>query len=392
MYTQLKPLIAASLEEIRSSGLYKEQRVIESRQGAEIQVSGKTYLNFCANNYLGLAGSDTVSIFAKESLDVWGYGLSSVRFICGTQQIHRTLEQAMATYLRKEAVLTFGSCWDANEGLFSALLGDQDTILTDELNHASLIDGIRLCKAERMIFKHMDMADLEAKLQGAFGKRVRCIVTDGVFSMDGHIAPLQEICALAEKYDALVVVDDSHATGFFGPTGRGTPEWCGVEDKVDIITTTFGKALGGASGGCIAGPREVIELLSQKARTSLFTNSLPPFIAATTLRVLSHIEAHPELRERLWSNTHYFRKHMTAAGFTLSSSIHPITPIMLGDGARAQALARKLFDEGIYVIAFSYPVVPINAARIRVQISADHTEAHIDRLVESFRKHYVPEE
>lgn len=374
------------LQEINEAGLYKTQRVISSKQGTTVTVDRKELINFCANNYLGLSGRQELVDAAKDSLDKYGYGLSSVRFICGTQQVHKDLEAKLAEYLHKDAALTFTSCWDANEAVFATLLTDEDAILTDELNHASLIDGIRLCKAERNIFKHMDMADLEQKLQATQKKRLRCIVTDGVFSMDGDVAPIKAICDLADKYNAYVVVDDSHATGFMGETGRGAVEQEGVLDRVDIITTTFGKALGGANGGAIVGPQSVIDLLHQRARTTLFTNSLPPVISGTVLFVLDYIQQHPELREQLWSNTHYFRDKMTAAGFTVPESVHPIVPVMIGDGKAASDMAKDMLEEGIYVIGFSYPVVPMGKARIRVQISAMHTTEQIDTLVTAFTK------
>lgn len=374
------------LQEINDAGLHKGQRVLTSRQGTVVTVDGKERINFCANNYLGLSGRQELVDAAKQALDTYGYGLSSVRFICGTQQVHKDLEAKLAEYLHKDAALTFTSCWDANEAVFATLLTDEDAILTDELNHASLIDGIRLCKAERRIFKHMDMADLEQHLKETQDKRLRCIVSDGVFSMDGDVAPLKAICDLADKYNAYVVVDDSHATGFMGETGRGAVEQEGVLDRVDIITTTFGKALGGANGGAIVGPQSVIDLLNQRARTTLFTNSLPPVISGTVLFVLEYIQQHPELREQLWSNTHYFRDKMTAAGFTVPESVHPIVPVMIGDGKAASDMAKDMLDEGIYVIGFSYPVVPMGKARIRVQISAIHTPEQIDTLVTAFTK------
>ncbi|MEK7084375.1 MAG: glycine C-acetyltransferase [Patescibacteria group bacterium] len=380
----LKDTTRSVVDDIRNAGLYKTHRVIETRQGTVIRADGREVINFCANNYLGLAGRQELVDAGKAALETYGYGMSSVRFICGTQTVHTALEKKLAEFLRKDDAILFTSCWDANEAVFATLLTDADAVISDELNHASLIDGIRLCKAERHVYKHMDMADLEAKLQATAGKRMRCIATDGVFSMDGHIAPLKQICDLAEKYNAYVVVDDSHATGFMGATGRGSVEQEGVLDRVDLITTTFGKALGGADGGCIAGPREVVELLHQRARTALFTNTLPPVIAATTMFVLDFIEQHPELREQLWENTRYFREKMVAAGFTVPTSVHPIVPIMLGDGKVAADMARDMLDEGIYVIGFSYPVVPMGKARIRVQISAAHTKEQIDQLVAAF--------
>lgn len=376
----------SELQQINEAGLFKTQRVIESRQGTVVTVDGKQLINFCANNYLGLSGREDMVEAAKAALDKYGYGVSSVRFICGTQTVHKELEAKVAEFLHKDAAITFSSCWDANEAVFATLLNDQDVIITDELNHASLIDGIRLCKAERRIFKHMDIIDLEKNLQETQDKRLRCIVTDGVFSMDGDIAPLKAICDLADKYNAYVVVDDSHATGFMGETGRGAVEAAGVLDRVDIITTTFGKALGGATGGCIAGPQAVIDLLHQRARTTLFTNSMPPVIAGATIFALDFINKHPELREQLWANAQYFREHMIAAGFTVPESFHPIVPVMIGDGKAASDMAKDMMEEGIYVIGFSFPVVPMGKARIRVQISALHTTEQIDQLLAAFTK------
>jgi len=382
----LRFIAQKNIDEIKDAGLYKEQRIISSRQGTEIIVNGKQLINFCANNYLGLSGRQELVETAKHALDTYGYGMSSVRFICGTQDIHKKLEACVAKFLKKEDAISFTSCWDANEAVFATLLTEEDAVLSDELNHASIIDGIRLCKAERHVFKHMDMQSLEEKLQATRDKRLRCVVTDGVFSMDGDIAPLKQICELAKKYNAYVVVDDSHATGFLGANGRGAVEAEGVLEQVDVITTTFGKALGGANGGAIAGPREFIELLHQRARTTLFTNTLPPVVAATTMYVLDLIERHPELRERLMDNTKYFRSKMVEAGFRVPTSVHPIVPIMIGDGKIASDMARDMLEEGIYVIGFSYPVVPQGKARIRVQISAAHTRTQIDQLVAAFKK------
>lgn len=386
MNQALQVAVNQTLGEIQSAGLYKEHRVISGRQGPEVQVNGKSALNFCANNYLGLAGREELVTYAKQALDQYGYGLSSVRFICGTQTIHTELEQKIAKFLHKEDAIIFTSCWDANEAVFATLLTDADAVISDELNHASLIDGIRLCKAERRVFKHRDLVDLEKQLQETQEKRLRCVVTDGVFSMDGHIAPLKEICDLVEKYNAFLVVDDSHATGFMGETGRGAVEACGVLDRVDLITTTFGKALGGANGGCIAGSKTVVDLFHQRARTTLFTNSLPPVVAATTMFVLDFIDEHPELREKLWENTLYFRAQMAAAGFTIPEDVHPIVPVMIGDGKVASDMAKEMLSDGIYVIGFSYPVVPMGKARIRVQISAAHSQEQIDQLVSAFSK------
>ncbi len=386
MYDALKKVMESGLQEIRDAGLWKQHRTIQGRQGSVVVADGKELINFCANNYLGLSGKQELVEIACEALDKHGYGTSSVRFICGTQTVHTQLEEKLAKWMGFEDSITFTSCWTANEAVFAALLTDEDAILTDQLNHASLIDGMRLCKAERHIFKHMDMADLEEKLKETKDKRLRCIVTDGVFSMDGDVAPLKEICDLADKYEAYVVVDDSHATGFMGETGRGAIEQEGVMDRVDIVTTTFGKALGGAIGGAIIGPKEVIEMFHQKARTTLFTNALPPVVAATTMRVLDYIDEHPELRETLWENTLYFREKMAAAGFTLPESVHPIVPVMIGDGQAANEMAQDMLEEGIYVIGFSFPVVPMGEARIRVQISAGHSKEQVDQLIEAFKK------
>lgn len=386
MFQNAQPVIEKTLSEIKEAGLWKTQRVLSSRQGMEIEADGKRLLNFCANNYLGLAGRQELVETAKAALEKYGYGMSSVRFICGTHAVHKELESAVASYLLKEDAILFTSCWDANEAIFATLLTDADAIISDALNHASIIDGVRLCKAERHVFAHMDTSELEEKLKATQGKRMRLVATDGVFSMDGHIAPLKEICDLAEKYNALVLVDDSHATGFMGERGRGTHEAQGVMDRVDIITTTFGKALGGANGGCIAGPKLLIDLLHQRARTTLFTNTLPLVVTATTLYVLEFIEQHPELRAQLWDNTNYFRSKMVAAGFSVSRAVHPIVPIMLGDGKVANDMARDMLEEGIYVIGFSYPVVPLGKARIRVQIAAGHTKPQIDQLVAAFAK------
>ncbi|PIZ92593.1 MAG: glycine C-acetyltransferase [Candidatus Magasanikbacteria bacterium CG_4_10_14_0_2_um_filter_41_10] len=386
MNTTLNTLSAQTVEDIKKAGLFKSQRVISTKQGAVIHADGKELLNFCANNYLGLSGKEELIDAAKKSLDEYGYGLSSVRFICGTQTIHEMLEKQVAAFFHKEDAILFTSCWDANEGVFASLLTDQDAVISDALNHASLIDGIRLCKAERHVFKHMDMEDLEKQLKQTQEKRMRCIVTDGVFSMDGDIAPLKEICDLADKYDAFVVVDDAHASGFLGETGRGAAEAAGVLDRVDVITTTFGKALGGATGGAVVASKEVVALLHQRARTTLFTNALPPVICGVTSYVLDYVDQHPELRETLWDNTRYFREKMATAGFTLPKSVHPIVPVIIGDAEPAMRMAEDMLAEGIYVIAFSYPVVPMGTARIRVQISASHTKAQIDQLVAAFEK------
>lgn len=386
MYQSLKPILEEELQKIQEAGLHKEERVITSRQGRRVLVGETELLNFCANNYLGLAGSEEMARAATQALDRYGYGLSSVRFICGTQDIHKELERKTAEFVEKDDAILYTSCMMANMGFFAAFLGENDVILSDALNHASLIDGIRLCKAERVIFQHLDMQDLAAKLKESAHKRVKCIVTDGVFSMDGDIAPLKEICDLAEQYNALVVVDDSHATGFMGAHGKGTHEHCGVLERVDVITSTYGKALGGATGGFIAGPRELISLLRERSRTYLFSNSLPAAVAGASLFAIQYIEQHPELREKLWENTSYFRGEMQKAGFQVPESEHPIVPVMLGAAQKAQDMARAMLQEGIYVIAFSYPVVPEGAARIRVQISSLHTQEDLERAVEAFIK------
>ena len=386
MYNSLKPILQKELQKIHESGLHKAERVITSRQGRLIQTEGKEVLNFCANNYLGLAGSDEMVKAAEIALEKYGFGLSSVRFICGTQDIHKELEKKTAEFVGMDDAILYSSCMSANIGFFASFLGEEDVIFSDALNHASIIDGIRMCKAERFIFKHMDMECLEGGLRQMNEKRVRCIVTDGVFSMDGDIAPLKEICDLADKYDALVVVDDSHASGFMGERGRGTHEHCGVLQRVDVITSTYGKALGGASGGFVAGPKEVIDILRERSRTYLFSNSLPPVVAANSLFAIDYINTHPELRRKLWENTRYFRDKMKGAGFAVPVSVHPIVPIILGDAKKTQSIARAMLDEGIYVIGFSYPVVPEGAARIRVQISSDHTREDIDKLIEAFVK------
>jgi glycine C-acetyltransferase len=391
MYGKIKEDLTKGLQEIRDAGLYKGERIITTHQGAEIRVStGQTVLNFCANNYLGLSSHPKVLEAAHQGLKDWGYGMSSVRFICGTQELHKTVEKKVADFLGMDDSILFAACFDANGGVFEPFLDKDCAILTDSLNHASVIDGIRLCKAQRYIVNHMDMADLEAKLKEAQGAKYRMVATDGVFSMDGDIAPLKEICDLADKYDALVMVDDSHATGFMGKTGRGTHEYNGVMDRVDLITTTFGKALGGASGGCIAGPAEMIEWLRQKSRPYLFSNTLAPAVAAGTAAVMDLLSSTTELRDKLEKNQRMFRKMMTEAGFEIRAGDHPIVPIMFGkfenDAKLAQDFAARLLDEGIYVIGFSYPVVPRGQARIRVQLSAAHEEEQIVKAVNAFTK------
>ncbi|MCK4303401.1 MAG: glycine C-acetyltransferase [Candidatus Eisenbacteria sp.] len=391
MYGTIREDLKKGLQEIREAGLYKEERVITSHQGPEIRVStGQTVLNFCANNYLGLSSHPRVLEAASQGLKDWGYGMSSVRFICGTQEIHKTLEKKVSDFLGMDDAILFAACFDANGGVFEPLLDRDCAIITDSLNHASVIDGIRLCKAQRYILKHMDMDDLEAKLKETQNAKYRLIATDGVFSMDGDIAPLDKICDLADKHDALVMVDDSHATGFLGKTGRGTHEYRAVMGRVDLITTTFGKALGGASGGCVAGQAEMITWLRQKSRPYLFSNTLPPAVAAATVGVMDLLSKTTELRDKLEKNQKMFRKMMTDAGFDIRPGDHPIVPIMFGkfenDAKLAQDFASRLLDEGIYVIGFSYPVVPHGQARIRVQLSAAHEEEHITKAVNAFTK------
>ncbi|HZM49447.1 MAG TPA: glycine C-acetyltransferase [Vicinamibacteria bacterium] len=384
---------SGELQKMREQGLLREEWPILGPQGPQIRVEGRagTVLNFCANNYLGLSGHPELVAAAHRTLDTWGYGMSSVRFICGTQRLHLDLEGRIADFLGTGDAITYAACFDANGGVFEPLLGAEDAILTDRLNHASIIDGVRLCKAKRFVYEHADMADLESKLKEAATARFRLIVTDGVFSMDGDVAPLDRICDLADRHQALVMVDDSHATGFMGKTGRGTPEHCGVMGRVDILTTTFGKALGGAMGGCIAASKEVVGLLRQRSRPYLFSNSLAPAVAGATLRALELLGQTTELRDRLESNTRVFRERMTSAGFEIRPGVHPIVPIMFSrftpdDATLAQRFARALLDEGIYVKGFFFPVVPRGLSRIRVQVSAAHTPAHIEQAVAAFTK------
>lgn len=384
MYGQAKDVYAKTLSEIRDAGLWKHERIIESKQGAHIQANGKEVLNFCANNYLGLSSHPEVIAAARAALDDRGYGLSSVRFICGTQDRHRELEAAVSTFLGTEDTILYGSCFDANGGLFETLLGEEDAIISDALNHASIIDGIRLCKAERHRYEHGDLNDLEDKLKATQGKRLRMIATDGVFSMDGDIADLDKICDLAERYGALVMVDDSHATGFVGKTGRGTAEHRGCMDRVDVYTSTLGKALGGASGGFTSGKREIIDLLRNRSRPYLFSNTLAPPIVAGSLAAIALISKSTALRDKLERNTQRFREGMTRAGLSIRPGTHPIAPVMLGDAVLAATMAQKLLDHGIYVIGFSFPVVPKGAARIRVQLSAAHQDEDVDRAVTAF--------
>jgi glycine C-acetyltransferase len=384
MYAGVRQRLQTEVDEIRAAGLWKDERFIESPQAARVAVGGREVLNFCANNYLGLANDPRLIRAAQEGLARWGFGMASVRFICGTQSIHKQLEGAIARFVGTEDAILYTSCFDANGGLFETLLGETDVVISDALNHASIIDGIRLCRAQRQRYDHMDMASLERILTATRDARTRLIATDGVFSMDGDVAPLGRICDLADRYGALVMVDDSHATGFFGPTGRGTPEHCGVAGRVDIVTSTLGKALGGASGGFTASRREVVTLLRQRSRPYLFSNSLPPALVCAglaCLELLSQTSAH---RDRLAANTRWFRRVMAEAGFAIRPGDHPIVPIMLGDAKLAHQMAADLLERGIYVVGFSYPVVPKGEARIRVQISAAHEPAHIEQAVAAF--------
>ncbi len=384
MYGALQQHITAELDGIREAGLTKRERPIAGPQGTEIVADGQSVLNFCANNYLGLADDPRLLSAARASLDEWGYGLASVRFICGTQTQHRELERRLAGFLGTQEAILFPSCFDANGGVFETLFGAEDAIISDALNHASIIDGIRLSKARRLRYRNRDMADLEEQLRAAQDARFRIVVTDGVFSMDGYIAPLAQICDLAERYDALVFVDDSHAVGFVGENGRGTPELCGVEGRIDIYTGTFGKALGGASGGYVAAHGEIVELLRQRARPYLFSNTLAPAMVAGTLAALDLVAGSNELRKRLQENAAQFRAGMAARGFDLLPGEHPIVPVMFGDAALTARIADEMQRQGIYVTAFSFPVVPRGAARIRVQLSAAHTPEQIDRCVAAF--------
>ncbi|MEU9612082.1 MULTISPECIES: glycine C-acetyltransferase [Streptomyces] len=388
MFDSVRDDLRTTLDEIRDAGLQKPERVIGTPQSATVGVTagGRAgeVLNFCANNYLGLADHPEVVAAAHEALDRWGYGLASVRFICGTQEVHKKLEQRLSAFLGQEDTILYSSCFDANGGVFETLLGPEDAVISDALNHASIIDGIRLSKAKRHRYANRDMADLEQQLKEASGARRRLIVTDGVFSMDGYVAPLAEICDLADRYDAMVMVDDSHAVGFVGPGGRGTPELHGVMDRVDIITGTLGKALGGASGGYVAARAEIVALLRQRSRPYLFSNSLAPVIAAASLKVIDLLESAGDLRERLAANTALFRSRMTEEGFDILPGDHAIAPVMIGDAAKASRMAELLLERGVYVIGFSYPVVPQGAARIRVQLSAAHSTEDVDRAVQAF--------
>jgi glycine C-acetyltransferase len=385
MYEAMRQQLVTQLKEIRNAGLFKHERVLNTPQKTVIQVGdGLPVLNLCANNYLGLAEHPEVIRAAHQALDRWGYGLASVRFICGTQGVHKQLEEKISDFLQTEDTILYSSCFDANGGLFETLLSAEDAVISDELNHASIIDGVRLCKAARFRYRNNDMADLEAQLQQASGARFRLIATDGVFSMDGTIADLPAICDLADKYDAMVMVDDSHAVGFMGPTGRGTPEHHGVVDRVDILTGTLGKALGGASGGYTSGRREIIAMLRQRSRPYLFSNSLAPAIAGASIRALELLSESTELRDRLEANTGFFREAMADSGFEIVPGEHPIVPIMLGDAALASRMADAMLAKGVYVIGFSYPVVPKGKARIRTQISAAHTREDLEFAVGAF--------
>ncbi|NUR85905.1 MAG: glycine C-acetyltransferase [Nonomuraea sp.] len=384
MFTDVRQQLRETLQEITEAGLLKPERVITTPQNAEVGVAGREVLNFCANNYLGLADNPAVVEAAKRALDRWGFGMASVRFICGTQEVHKELEGRLSDFLGMEDTVLYSSCFDANGGVFETLLDDQDAVISDALNHASIIDGIRLSKARRYRYANRDMGELEARLKEAADARRKLIVTDGVFSMDGYVAPLREICDLADRYGAMVMVDDSHAVGFVGPTGRGTPELHGVTDRVDIITGTLGKALGGASGGYVAARKEICDLLRQRSRPYLFSNSLAPVIASASLTILDLLETTSDARERLRANTARFRDRMSEAGFDILPGDHPIAPVMIGDAAEAAAMADRLLELGIYVIGFSYPVVPQGKARIRVQLSAAHSLEDVDRAVDAF--------
>jgi glycine C-acetyltransferase len=384
VYDTLRNDLKGRLTEVREAGLYKTELVMTTPQGAHVDVDGHELLNLCANNYLGLAGHPAMVEAAHEALDRWGYGMASVRFICGTQALHRELEERLSSFLGTDDTILFSSCFDANGGLFEALLGEQDAVISDELNHASIIDGIRLCKARRLRYANGDMDELEARLEEAADARYRLIATDGVFSMDGYLARLDAICDLAERHDALVMVDDSHAVGVVGPGGRGTHEHYGVVERVDILTGTLGKAIGGASGGYVSGRREIVELLRQRARPYLFSNSVPPPVVGASLRALDLIEGSHELRDRLHENTAHFRSRLTELGFDLRPGEHPIVPVMIGDELAAADFSARLVELGVYTVSFSYPVVPRGTARIRTQMSAAHTIADLDFAADRF--------
>lgn len=386
MYDTLQPVLQSELDDIRQQGLFKQERIISTPQAAEITANGKSVLNFCANNYLGLSSHPKVVEAAKRAIDTHGYGMSSVRFICGTQDIHKELEQKIARFLGTEDTILYAAAFDANGGVFEPLFNEQDAIISDELNHASIIDGVRLCKAQRFRYKHNDMADLEKCLQESQSLRHRIIVTDGVFSMDGTIAQLDKICDLADRYKALVMIDECHASGFMGKTGRGTHEHRNVMGRIDIITGTLGKALGGAMGGFVSARKEIVEMLRQRSRPYLFSNSLAPSIVGASIAVIDMLSETTELRDKLWENTRYFREAVTQAGFDIKPGEHPIVPIMLYDAKIAQDFAARLLEEGIYVIGFFYPVVAKGNARIRVQLSAGHERHHLDKAIAAFTK------
>jgi glycine C-acetyltransferase len=387
MNAQFLECIAAANQAMREAGTFKTERVIDSPQGTMVTLAdGRPYLNLCANNYLGLAQHPSVRQAAADALNRWGYGLASVRFICGTQTIHKELEAKISQFVGKEDTILYNSCWDANGGLFETILTAEDAIISDELNHASIIDGIRLCKAQRLRYKNNSMDDLRSKLEEAKGSRFRLIATDGVFSMDGTIADLATVCQLADEYDAMVMVDDSHAVGFIGPHGRGTHEMCGVLDRVDIMTGTLGKALGGASGGYTSGPKEMIELLRQRSRTYLFSNTIAPPVVAGAIRALELVMSSTELRDQLESNTRFFREAMTQRGLNILPGTHPIVPVMVGDAALAGRVAKAMLEEGVYVIGFSYPVVPQGKARIRTQVSAAHSQEQLLHAANAFER------
>jgi glycine C-acetyltransferase len=386
VFTSVRDELRSTLEEIRAAGLYKAERVIATPQSANIRVGSDEVLNLCANNYLGLADHPAIVAAARDALDRWGYGMASVRFICGTQEVHKQLERRLSEFLGAEDTILYSSCFDANGGLFETLLDDNDAVISDELNHASIIDGIRLSKAQRFRYRNRDMADLEEQLKAASGARRRLIATDGVFSMDGYVAPLADICDLADRYDAMVMVDDSHAVGFVGAHGRGTPELHGVTDRIDVITGTLGKALGGASGGYVSARQEIVDLLRQRSRPYLFSNSVAPPIVAASLAVLDLLDSSDDLRQTLRDNTTWFREQMTTHGFDVLPGDHPIVPVMIGDATLAGRMADLLLEEGVYVIGFSYPVVPMGKARIRTQMSAGHTRDDLQRAVDAFVK------
>jgi glycine C-acetyltransferase len=385
-YTSIKTWLEDELQGIRDAGMYKAEKLIKSPQGSQVETPEGPMINFCANNYLGLADSKEIEEAVSQGTKDYGFGMASVRFICGTQDIHKTLEQEISGWMGTEDTILYTSCFDANTGLFETLLGAEDAIISDELNHASIIDGIRLCKADRKRYKHSDMADLEEQLKATTGARFRMIATDGVFSMQGDIAPLKEICDLADKYDALVMVDDSHATGFLGPNGQGSADDQGVMDRIDVFTSTMGKALGGASGGYTTGRKEIVEFLRQRSRPYLFSNTLAPPIVMGALKALELVRKNPGLRETLWENTAYFRAEMTALGFDILPGKTPIMPIMLRDELKTVELAKAVNEKGIFVVGFTYPVVPRGQARIRVQISAAHTREQLDRAISVFRE------